>query len=185
MQNPNHALAAILASLHDTDGRVAVPGFGVLACATSRSARSPSIEASYQRDVGVPALWGEPGFSTLSGCGHGPRSRSTGCTAAATSPSSRARPARTSLRRPVPGQDPDARCSRRSRTTQVAPPGVTVRVIRQPGAVPAYELDPAHPAVTAAVGALRHAYPGSAPLLVRIGGTPLGLAVMSSSARSA
>ncbi len=54
---------------------------------------------------------------------------------------------------------------------------MTGRVTRQPGAVPAYELDPGHPAVAAAVAALRHAYPGSEPLLVRIGGT-LPAAVM-------
>jgi acetylornithine deacetylase/succinyl-diaminopimelate desuccinylase-like protein len=52
-----------------------------------------------------------------------------------------------------------------------APPGVNVRVTGQPGAVPAYELDTDHPAVAAAVAALRHVYAGSEPLLVRIGGT--------------
>jgi acetylornithine deacetylase/succinyl-diaminopimelate desuccinylase-like protein len=40
-----------------------------------------------------------------------------------------------------------------------------------PGAVGAYVLGAAHPAVEAAVHALRHVYPRDEPLLVRIGGT--------------
>src|SRR4051794_26679316 len=51
VQNPNHALAEILASLH-ADGRVAVPGFydGVRAVAIGEI---PFSEAEYQRSVGV------------------------------------------------------------------------------------------------------------------------------------
>ena len=56
----------------------------------------------------------------------------------------------------VPGQDPDAVFAAIERFI-AAPPGVTVRVTQQPGAVPAYELD--HPVVDAAIAALRHAYP--------------------------
>src|SRR5690349_6979817 len=56
VQNPNHALAAILASLH-ADRRVAVPGFydGVREVDVGEI---PFDEAAYQRDVGVPELVG-------------------------------------------------------------------------------------------------------------------------------
>src|SRR3954471_7680675 len=64
VHNPNHALALILASLHDADGRVAVPGFydGVR---DVEIGAIPFDEAEYRRQVGVPELFGEPGFSTL------------------------------------------------------------------------------------------------------------------------
>src|SRR3954453_7901024 len=64
VHNPNHALARILASLHDDDGLVSVPGFynGVRPVEIGEIAFD---EAQYQRDVGLPDLFGEPGFSTL------------------------------------------------------------------------------------------------------------------------
>jgi acetylornithine deacetylase/succinyl-diaminopimelate desuccinylase-like protein len=169
VQNPNHALARILASLHDADGRVAVPGFadGVRAVEIGEI---PFSEADYQRDVGVPALFGEPGYSTLERLWTRPTLEVNGLHGGGdfTVIPRRARAHITC--RLVPGQDPDAVFAAIERHV-TAPPGVTVAVRRQPGAVPAYELDPGHPAVVAAVAALRHAYPGSAPLLVRIGGT--------------
>ena len=69
VQNPNHALARIVARLHDPDGRVAVPGFyddvDELA-PTDREAleRVPFDEDAYRREVGAPSLHGEPGRST-------------------------------------------------------------------------------------------------------------------------
>ena len=168
VQNPNHALAEILASLH-ADGGVTVPGFydGVRDVAIGDI---PFSEADYQRAVGVPELVGEPGYSTLERLWTRPTLEVNGLHGGGdfTVIPRRARAHITC--RLVPGQDPDAVFAAIERHL-VAPPGVTARVTAQPGAVPAYELDPGHPAVTAAVGALRHAYPGSEPLLVRIGGT--------------
>ena len=70
VQNPIHALARILASLHDDDGAVAVPGFydGVEPIARADRealARIPFEEETYRAEVGVPELHGEPGFTTL------------------------------------------------------------------------------------------------------------------------
>jgi acetylornithine deacetylase/succinyl-diaminopimelate desuccinylase-like protein len=174
VQNPNHALVEILASLH-AHGRVAVPGFydGVREVALGDI---PFSEADYRRDVGVPELFGEPGFSTLERLWTRPTLEVNGLHGGGdfTVIPRRARAHVTC--RLVPGQDPDAVFAAIERHV-AAPPGVSVRVTRQPGAVPAYELDPGHPAVAAAVAALRHAYPDSEPLLVRIGGT-LPAAVM-------
>src|SRR4051812_42722178 len=63
VQNPNHPLAEILAPLH-SGGRVAVDGFydGVRAVDVGEI---PFSEAEYQASVGVPELFGEPGYSTL------------------------------------------------------------------------------------------------------------------------
>lgn len=169
VQNPNHALARILASLHDDDGRVAVEGFydGVRPVALGEI---PFDEDEYRRQVGVPELFGEPGYGTLDRLWTRPTLEVNGIWGGG---SFTVIPRRASAHitcRLVPGQDPEAVLDAIRRHV-TAPPGVTVRVTGQPGAVPAYELDPGHPAVGAAVGALQHAYPGSEPLLVRIGGT--------------
>ena len=70
VQNPNHALGAIIAGLHTPDGAVAVAGFSddvVPLSAADRDAleRVPFDEETYRRQVGVPALHGEPGYTTL------------------------------------------------------------------------------------------------------------------------
>jgi acetylornithine deacetylase/succinyl-diaminopimelate desuccinylase-like protein len=51
------------------------------------------------------------------------------------------------------------------------PPGVSVEVEAEPGAVPAYAIAAAHPAVEAGLGALATVFPDQEPLLVRMGGT--------------
>ena len=69
IQNPLHALAELIAGLHDAGGRVAVDGFYddvVVPTAEQRDqyARVPFDEAAYLAATGVPALYGEAGFST-------------------------------------------------------------------------------------------------------------------------
>ncbi|MBV2362727.1 dipeptidase [Streptomonospora nanhaiensis] len=68
--NPARALAALLADLHDADGRVAVPGFYddvVEISDTERAliARLPFDEAEWLRTAGAGAAAGEAGYSTL------------------------------------------------------------------------------------------------------------------------
>ena len=69
IQNPLHALAELIAGLHDADGRVAVNGFydDVVEPTPeqrARYARVPFDEAAYLATTGVPALYGEAGWST-------------------------------------------------------------------------------------------------------------------------
>jgi acetylornithine deacetylase/succinyl-diaminopimelate desuccinylase-like protein len=171
VQNPNHALARILASLHDADGRVAVPGFyaGVRPVAL---AEIPFDEEAYRREVGVPALFGEPGFGTLERLWTRPTLEVNGVEGGGPFTVIPRRAAAHVTCRLVPGQEPDAVLAAIERHVHaLAPPGVEVRLQGRPGAVPAYEIAPDHPAVVAALAALRHAYPGSEPLLMRIGGT--------------
>src|SRR4051812_14888264 len=55
--NPNHALATIVAGLHEADGRVAVPGFYDDVAALGGSlAGIPFDEDAYRAEVGVPEL---------------------------------------------------------------------------------------------------------------------------------
>lgn len=68
--NPVHALARMIADLHDEDGRVTVPGFydDVLPLTpTERKemAELPFDEKGWLASTGAPALFGEKGFSTL------------------------------------------------------------------------------------------------------------------------
>jgi acetylornithine deacetylase/succinyl-diaminopimelate desuccinylase-like protein len=170
VQNPNHALAAVLAGLHDADGRVAVPGF--YAGVRDIEVAVPFDEAGYREAVGVPALFGEPGYSTLERLWTRPTLEVNGLHGGGDFTVIPRRASAHVTCRLVPGQDPDAVLAAIARrVAELAPPGVRVAVRGQPGAVPAYELAPDHVAVRAAVAALRRAYPDSEPLLVRIGGT--------------
>src|SRR6185312_12976900 len=65
-----HALAEVLAGLHDPDGRVAVAGFydGIPPLTAARRAEVAAVpfdEAAYVRDLGLSEPHGEPGYSTL------------------------------------------------------------------------------------------------------------------------
>ncbi len=67
--NPITILAKMIASLHDENNHITIPGFyeDVLeASAEERAlmARAPFDEKEYARDLGVEELWGEKGYST-------------------------------------------------------------------------------------------------------------------------
>jgi len=68
--NPATAMARLIATLHDDNGRVAVEGFydGVQELDETERARNAAIpfnEADYLKETGSPSLFGEPGFTTL------------------------------------------------------------------------------------------------------------------------
>ncbi len=183
VQNPNHALARIVASLHDADGRVAVPGFydevDELAPADQEAlARVPFDEDAYRVEVGAPALHGEPGRSTLERLWARPTLEVNGLRgggAFTVIP----REARAHITcRLVPRQDP-ARvfAAIAAHVEAVSPPGVVATVAEHAAAVPAYTISADHRAVVAALSALNTVYTDREPLLVRIGGT-LPAAVM-------
>jgi acetylornithine deacetylase/succinyl-diaminopimelate desuccinylase-like protein len=177
VQNPNHALARIVASLHRDDGTVAVPGFhdGIEPLADADRAALAAVpfdEEEYRASVGVPALHGEPGFSVLERLWARPTlevNELRGGGPFTVIP----RAARAYLTsRLVPGQAPErVAAALAAHVARVAPPGATVRLDPVPGAVPAYSIAADHPSVLAAVEALRAVYPAMEPLLVRMGGT--------------
>jgi acetylornithine deacetylase/succinyl-diaminopimelate desuccinylase-like protein len=70
VHNPIQALAEIIAQLHDKNGRVTIPGFYDDVRSLTKKERDaykklPWSDARYARDLGVRALYGEKGFTTL------------------------------------------------------------------------------------------------------------------------
>lgn len=68
VQNPIHALVALLASMRGPDGRILVEGFydGVVPLSDEDRARIAAIpfdEAAYKADLGVTELFGEAGYT--------------------------------------------------------------------------------------------------------------------------
>ncbi len=68
--NPANELARLIASFHDADGRVTIPGFydrvkEMTPEEASAMQSLPFDEAAYLADVGSPRTWGEKGYTTL------------------------------------------------------------------------------------------------------------------------
>ena len=177
VQNPHHALARIVASLHDAHGSVAVPGFydRVVPLSTADRqalARIPFDEDAYRTEVAVTALHGEPGYTTLERLWMRPTldvSAVEGGGRFTVIP----RTARAYVTcRLVPDQDPDEVVQAISRHVLASRvPGVEVAVEALPGGVRAYSIPAGHAAIEAATNALRAVYPDAEPLLVRMGGS--------------
>lgn len=68
VQNPAHALVEILASFHDSEGRILVEGFydkveEITEEEKKAIAQVPSDDEKIRQELGVPELFGEPGYS--------------------------------------------------------------------------------------------------------------------------
>lgn len=67
--NPATILARMIATCHDENNRITIPGFYddvVEATAEERAkmAKAPFSEEAYKKDLGVSSLWGEKGYTT-------------------------------------------------------------------------------------------------------------------------
>jgi acetylornithine deacetylase/succinyl-diaminopimelate desuccinylase-like protein len=177
VQNPVHALARILASLHDDEGAVAVPGFydevePIAAADREALARVSFDEDAYRAEIGVSALHGEPGFTTLERLWTRPTLDVNGVEGGGRFTVIPRRVRAHITCRLVPGQDPATVFAAIERHVHAGRPhGVEIEIEAAPGGVPAYAIPADHPAVVAGTAALRFVYPECDPLLVRIGGT--------------
>jgi acetylornithine deacetylase/succinyl-diaminopimelate desuccinylase-like protein len=68
--NPIHVLGQLIAGLHDSDGRVAIPGFYDKVRAISDTekkdlARLPKDDGYFLENSGVPSLWGETEYPSV------------------------------------------------------------------------------------------------------------------------
>jgi acetylornithine deacetylase/succinyl-diaminopimelate desuccinylase-like protein len=175
--NPNHALARLLASLHHPDGGVAVDGFydqvRPLGHADQQAlAQVRFDEEDYRRSVGAPALHGEPGHTTLERLWTRPTLEVNGIAGGGSFTVIPGRATAHISCRLVPDQDPDAVSEAiEAHLRRHVPAGVELHVEQEPGAVPAYAIPADHPAVECGLEALRRTYPGTQPILARMGGT--------------
>jgi len=178
--NPLHAMARLIASLHQPDGRVAVAGFydGVRELSPAEReeiARLPFDESAYLAQVGAAAAVGEPGYSTLERQWTRPTLEVNGLWGGYQGPGSKTvvpseAHAKISCRL-VPDQDPDDVVALVVRHLERHAPAGTRLAIR-PGdhGAPAAHIERDHWALAAAGRAL-HAVYGVPPLVVRMGGT--------------
>jgi acetylornithine deacetylase/succinyl-diaminopimelate desuccinylase-like protein len=178
--NPLHAMATLIASLHTRDGRVAVDGFyddvrELPAEERAAIAALPYDESAYLAQVGAPAPFGEPGYSTLERQWTRPTLEVNGLWGGYLGPGQKTvipSDAHAKITcRLVPVQDPGrvAACVQRHLEAQV-PPGTRLVVTMADHGSRAAHIRPDHPALGAASSALQATY-GVTPLVVRMGGT--------------
>ena len=178
--NPLHAIARLVASLHDDDGRIAVDGFYDTVRELTGSERAaiaalPFDERAYLDQVGAPAVFGEPGYTTLERQWTRPTIELNGMWGGYEGPGQKTViPSEAHAKitcRLVPDQNPHDVIALVTRHLEShVPPGTTLTVRADDhGAWPAH-IEASHPALTAADDAL-HAVYGVHPLVVRMGGT--------------
>jgi acetylornithine deacetylase/succinyl-diaminopimelate desuccinylase-like protein len=177
--NPANALSAIVASLHDESGAIAVPGFydDVL---TWDDASREAIRAldfddeDFRASVGAPALTGEEGYSTLERLWIRPTCDVCGMDSGYTGEGAKTvLPAKARAKvsfRLVPDQDSNRIADLvEAHVRTVAPDGVTVDVVRLHGGQP-WRARPAGRMVEAARRALEASF-GREPVMVGEGGS--------------
>ena len=178
--NALHAMAELVASLHTPDGRVAVDGFYDDVVAQPKSERReirelPFDETRFLAEVGAPATFGEPGYSTLERQWIRPTLEVNGMWGGYQGQGSQTvtpneAHAKISCRL-VPDQDPDAIRALVSRHLEThLPPGVTISIGGDRHAARPYRIAADHPGLVTAERVLEQVYEKKA-LRVRMGST--------------
>jgi acetylornithine deacetylase/succinyl-diaminopimelate desuccinylase-like protein len=178
--NPLHAIAQLLASLHDNDGRVAVAGFYDDVRELSPAERDaiktlPFDEDAYLTQIGAPSVFGEPGYTTLERQWARPTLEVNGLWGGYQGPGQKTvipHEARAKLTcRLVPDQQPSAVLALvTNHLERHVPPGTQLSVRAADHGSRAASIDADHFALRAADRALQATY-GVRPLRVRMGGT--------------
>ena len=179
VDNPALVLSQMLAQLRDKRGRIAVPGFydkvePLTAHERRQFKRLPYSESGYKRLLGVPALYGEKGYTPVEQRSARPTLEINGLTSGYQGEGSKTIvPAEASAKitcRLVPGQSPrEVIRLLKKRLRQLCPPSVRLRLEDGHGADP-YLVSPTSPRAEAALGALRSAF-GHEPVILREGGS--------------
>jgi len=178
--NPATAVARLIASLHDVDGRIAVPGFydGVAPLEKWEReawAKLPFSDADLLAVTGSPALFGEAGYTSLERTWARPTAEVNGLGGGFQGIGTKTvlpREAFAKLTfRLVPGQQPDDVMAKvKAHLTAQCPAGVRLEITGGHAASP-YVTDPTSPGGLAAQRALRTAFPGKDVALIREGGS--------------
>ncbi len=178
--NPLHAMATLIASLHESDGGVAVAGFYDAVRELSRDERAalaalPYDERAYLAQVGAPSAFGEPGYTTLERQWTRPTLEVNGMWGGYQGPGQKTViPSEAHAKitcRLVPDQDPEEVAARvRQHLETHVPPGTRLSVSSADHGSRAAHIRNDHFALKAADAALQATY-GVRPLVVRMGGT--------------
>lgn len=175
-------MARLVASLHEADGRVAVAGFydGVreLSAELRRdTAKLPFTDDGYLAEVGAPATFGEPNYTTLERQWYRPTLELNGMWGGYTGAGSKTvLPSEAHAKvtcRLVADQDPRAvRAAVVAHLRAHVPPGVTLHLDADDDghSAAAYRLPDGSPALGAVLGALRAEY-GVEPWVIGLGGS--------------
>ncbi len=180
VQNPIHALADVLSSMHSADGRVLVDGFYDNVTPLTAGERAlidavPYDEVTFKKQLGVKELFGEPGYSTFERSWVRPTLEVNGIwggfqgEGTKTVIPSEAHGKITC--RLVPDQEPESILSLvRAHIETHTPPGVHVSARPEPAAATAYVMPADHPGNRAAHAVLEDLY-GYPPYYAKLGGT--------------
>lgn len=165
--NPAMALARILATMHDSNGKVMIPGFYDDVRDWGDDARKdikklPFDEEHFRQEVGAPALGGEKGFSTLERIWTRPTCEVNGLLSGYTGEGAKTvLPAKAMAKvscRLVPDQSPEKiQDLMRAHVARIAPKGVTVTVTHLHGGRP-WRSQPSGRYFEAARDALKEAF---------------------------
>jgi acetylornithine deacetylase/succinyl-diaminopimelate desuccinylase-like protein len=177
--NPAMALARILATMHDENGRVAIPGFydsveDWPANVREQMRSLPFDENALKHETGVSTLGGEKGFSVLERLWTRPTCEVNGLLSGYTGEGAKTvLPAKAMAKvscRLVPTQEP-AKIEKlmRAHVEKVAPPGVTAKVVHLHGGRP-WRAELNGPLFDAARKALHAAF-GKEPVITGEGGS--------------
>ena len=179
VRNPANALAAMVAALHDADGRVTVPGFydDVLPLQPwerEAFAALPFDREGFLQGLGVTEDWGETGYSILERLWARPTLDVNGLWSGYTGDGAKTvLPSRASAKiscRLVPDQDPETIADRlEERLRALCPPGCGLTFHRHHAARPVL-VPVEEEAVRAAADALERGF-GARPVFTREGGS--------------
>ena len=177
--NPATVLAQLIASLHDENNHITIPGFyddvAELTEAERKSLNeAPFEEAAYKADLGIQELWGEKGYTTIERTGIRPTLEVNGIWGGYTGKGAKTvLPSKANAKismRLVPNQDPDKITALFTEHFQrIAPPYVSVKVTPHHGGQPAVTPTDSV-AYQAAEKAIEEAF-GKRPIPTRGGGS--------------
>ena len=179
VRNPVNAICRLIGELHDSSGRIQVPGFyddvvPLTDMERSSFAALPFDEAAFKKELGVTATAGEPGYSTLERRWARPTCDVNGIKGGyqGVGPKTIV-PAVASAKitcRLVPRQDPQKIAAALERfLRERCPEGVQLEFETWHGC-PAFVFDASSPFLEAAKSAITAAF-GVAPVLIREGGS--------------
>ena len=180
VHNPLHAMARLIATLHEPSGRVAVAGFYDTVRELTQAERAeiaalPFDEAAYLAQVGAPGAFGEPGYTTLERQWTRPTIEVNGMWGGYEGPGQKTViPSEAHAKitcRLVPDQDPAHVVALVSRHLEAhVPAGTRLSIANVDHGARAARIAVDHFALRAADAALQAVY-GVRPLIVRMGGT--------------